>query len=292
MIDPLGSAGARMRARVLAPAMALGMLIALTTMAACGPGPSASSSPRPAKTPTVSPTPSAGSSSGSPPGSPSSSPGVAEYPWHTDIVSTTFWVGEIFDPLASDGSQMISTYDSAWFENYGGCDGVLIAGECRTEPRTADNGYFPTQMTPRQNPFYLDLPFDDINDAGAFARRDEVVPWAGQAPYVDHRGDVTFSYLKNRWVQLRLGDRECFGQVEDAGPGEYDDAEYVFGGDDARPANARYGGAGLDVSPAITGCLGFGDLDGVTGRISWRFVEEADVPPGPWLRIVTTSQVQ
>ena len=29
------------------------------------------------------------------------------YPWHTDIVATTFWVGEVFDPNASDGSQVI-----------------------------------------------------------------------------------------------------------------------------------------------------------------------------------------
>ena len=35
-----------------------------------------------------------------------------QYPWHTDIVATTFWVGEVFDPNASDGSQVISTYDS------------------------------------------------------------------------------------------------------------------------------------------------------------------------------------
>jgi len=35
-----------------------------------------------------------------------------KYPWHTDIVATTFWVGEVFDPNAADGSQVISTYDS------------------------------------------------------------------------------------------------------------------------------------------------------------------------------------
>ena len=27
------------------------------------------------------------------------------YPLHTNVVATTFWVGEIFDPQASDGSQ-------------------------------------------------------------------------------------------------------------------------------------------------------------------------------------------
>ena len=29
---------------------------------------------------------------------------------------------------------------------------------CTFEPRSAANDYFPTQMTPKQNPFYLDLP--------------------------------------------------------------------------------------------------------------------------------------
>ena len=100
------------------------------------------------------------------------------YPWHTDIVATTFWVGEVFDANASDGSQVISTYDSKWWEHYGGCDGVVVDEECRTEARSADNGYFPRHMTPRQNPFYLDLPFDDINNSTAFAQRSSVVPWA------------------------------------------------------------------------------------------------------------------
>src|ERR1700744_5879735 len=54
-------------------------------------------------TPTAPPTPWA------PPKPPP--PPVDPYPWHTNIVSTTFWVGEIFDPNASDGSQVISTYD-------------------------------------------------------------------------------------------------------------------------------------------------------------------------------------
>jgi len=31
-------------------------------------------------------------------------PVAGAYPWHTGIVSTTFWVGEVFDPNAADGS--------------------------------------------------------------------------------------------------------------------------------------------------------------------------------------------
>ncbi len=241
--------------------------------------------------PTGSPSPTGGRS----PGAPNPSPPTATdsgYPWHTDIVVTTFWVGEIFDPDAADGSQELSTYDSAWMSSYGGCDGVTTGGSCETEPRTASNGYFPTSMTPRENPFYLDVPFDDVNDPNAFALRDAVVPWAGEQPYASHSGDRDFSYLKNRWVELVYQGRTCFGQIQDAGPGVYDDAAYVFGTDDARPANTRYGGAGLDVSPALTGCLGLPELNGMTPGISWRFVEAEDVPTGPWTLVVTTSGVR
>jgi hypothetical protein len=212
-----------------------------------------------------------------------------DHPWHTDIVTTTFWVGEVFAPDESDGSQVVSTYDSDWLGSYGGCDGIVRDGRCDTEPRTADNGFFPTAMTPRQNPFYLDLPFDDVNDDIGFVVRRWVVPWAHREPYASWVDDRSMSLMKNRWVHVRHGDRECFGQVEDAGPGQYHDVAYVFGGDDARPVNRRYNGAGMDVSPAMNGCLGLTELDGEDDRVDWRFVEQDDVPQGPWKEVITTT---
>jgi len=83
-----------------------------------------------------------------------------KYPWHLRLVATTFWVGEVFAPEAADGSQAIS-----------GCNGVIEDGVCQTEPRSAENGFFPSSMTPKQNPFYLDLPFADVNNVAAFALR-------------------------------------------------------------------------------------------------------------------------
>lgn len=209
------------------------------------------------------------------------------YPWHTRIVATTFWVGEVFDPDADDGSQVYSTYDDNWMANYGGCDGVVEGARCDTEMRTAANGYFPTRMTPLQNPFYLDLPFDDVNDPDAAARRSRVIPWADDPEYAAAADDPDVSLMKNRWVELRNGDRVCFGQIQDAGPGQYDDARYVFGSSDERPRNTRFNGAGMDVSPALNGCLGFSELNGDSDQVSWRFVDEAEVPGGPWLTIVT-----
>lgn len=218
---------------------------------------------------------------------------ATSYPWHTGIISTTFWVGEIFDPNASDGSQMISTYDSSWYANYGGCDGVNNGSgvkKCQTEKRTAANGFFPTVMTPRQNPFYLDLPFDDVNNNAAFKARGSVVPWANQFTAAQIK-DPNVSLMKNRWVQIKKGNSVCYGQIEDAGPGQYNDSAYVFGSTDARPKNKKFNNAGMDVSPALNGCLGFASLDGQNDKVDWRFVEFPDVPSGPWKTIVTTSGV-
>ena len=225
-------------------------------------------------------------------GSAGEEPAAEKYPWHTNIVATTFWVGEIHDPNAADGSQERSAYDSFWLESYGGCDGKVIDGSCESEVRTEEESWLPRNMTPLENPFYLDLPFDDVNDPRAFAIRQYVIPWADEPGFAGREKDKSFSYLKNRWVRITKGDRECYGQIQDAGPGVYDDENYVFSDDDARPANTDYNGAGLDVSPALNGCLGFEALNGANDRVSWQFVDDEDVPDGPWLEIVTTRQVQ
>jgi len=217
---------------------------------------------------------------------------AGKYPVHTDIVSTTFWVGEVFDPNADDGSQVLSTYDSLWIKSYGGCDGIVVDGGCKTEARTAANGYFPTQMTPLENPFYLDLPFDDLNDAKAFRSREKVIPWAGDPAYAGSAGNDKVSLMKNRWVKITANGQTCYGQIEDAGPGQYDDAGYVFGADDRRPKNRRFNGAGMDVSPALNGCLRYKELDGEDDRVDWQFVDFEDVPDGPWRTLVTVSGVR
>lgn len=176
-------------------------------------------------------------------------------PWHTNITATTFYVGEVIGSGPND-SQEISAYDPDWLANYGGCDGIRDKhGICRYEFRDAANGYFPKRMTPKQNPFYLDLPVSDPS-------------------------------LKNRWVEIQGPGGTCFGQIEDAGPAVYNDRAYVFGADDRRPRNKIADNAGMDVSPALNGCLGFGSRD---GRVNWRFVDVDEVPAGPWTRIITTS---
>ncbi len=237
------------------------------------------------------------------------------YPLHTNIVATTFWVGEIFDPTLPDGSQVCSTYDAQWAYHWsginkgsvpasaggcqgsivGGCDGIAAPNKCDTEKRTAANGYFPTQATPKENPFYLDLPFDDLNDSTGFSTRCSVIPWANDPGYAGHCNDSNFSYMKNKWVKMTgPNGNTCYGQVQDAGPSHgslYHDAAYVFGSNNARPVQGQFNNAGADVSPALNGCLGFSELDGQSDRISWSFVDAVDVPAGPWTRVVTTSGV-
>ncbi|MFZ7088526.1 LysM domain-containing protein [Curtobacterium sp. RRHDQ10] len=44
----------------------------------------------------------------------------------------------------------------------------------------------------------------------------------------------------------------------------------------------------MDVSPALNGCLGYA-LDGEDDRVDWRFLDDHEVPAGPWTTLVTTS---
>lgn len=215
--------------------------------------------------------------------------GGGRYPWHTNIVATTFWVGDVFDPNVENGGQ-VSAYDENWVASYGGCDGIWFDGRCHTERRYPDNGWFPRSMIPQQNPFYLGLPYDDVNDDRSFALRGEQIPWASEEPYASRIHDRTFSFMKDRWVEIRRGNGVCFGQIEDAGPGKYDDVDYVFSQVDARPANKLHNGAGIDVSPAVTGCLHFTELDGQDDRVEWRFVDAGDVNEGPWTELITSSK--
>lgn len=195
------------------------------------------------------------------------------YPLHTGITATVFWIGE---PKGGGSSKnnALSAWDDEWQTHYGGVDDPVNR-----------NGYYPAGFIPKENPFYLDLPYNDFDDAGtrkadAFA----VVPWAGERNW-----DDTESMMKNRWVKLERNGIVCYGQVEDAGPYEYNDIAYVFG--TARPRNRLANYAGLDVSPALRDCLKFTGLNNDLNKVNWQFVDESEVPPGPWKEIITSSQI-
>ncbi|TAL07783.1 MAG: hypothetical protein EPO02_14035, partial [Nitrospirae bacterium] len=197
------------------------------------------------------------------------------YPLHKQITATVFWVGEpIGNGSSEDNSE--SVYDPKWLEHYGGID----------DPYQR-KGYFPVSFIPKQNPFYLDVPYNDFyscyltehcNPNQEGKRKPDSylhVYWAHEKRWVDGE-----SMMKNRWVKLIHRNKVCYGQNEDAGPYQYNDYEYVFG--TALPKNKLANNAGMDVSPALRDCLGFSGLNNDENSVDWQWIDERNVPEGPW----------
>jgi len=206
---------------------------------------------------------------------PTPPPEISNYPIHTNITAAVFWVGE---PVGNGSSEdnALSAWDDEWQKNYGGYDNY----EVRT-------GYYPLGFTPKENPFYLDLPYNDFNNNGTRkSNAYQVVPWVNEKTWSSRE-----SMMKNRWVKLTKSGVTCYGQIEDAGPYQYDDYAYVFGTNDTRPKSTIANNAGMDVSPALRDCLKFQGLNNVSNKVNWQFVNFADVPEGPWKEIITISQV-
>jgi hypothetical protein len=191
---------------------------------------------------------------------PSKNPGE-KYPWHVQIVTTVFWIGE--SPSGNNPvPNRCSAWDSNWAKNFGGSDSP--------EP-SERKGFIPARFVPRQNPFYLALPFNDVSGGRTKAESYKIIPWFRET--FQKSGQTI---LKGHWVAIRNGNLVCYAQWEDVGPFRSDHWEYVFGGDRPRPNLNR--GAGLDVSPAIRDYLKLG----TSNLTDWRFVDFQDVPPGPW----------
>jgi len=191
----------------------------------------------------------------------SSRPAVQRYAWKMNIVTTVFWVGE-----QAGGNNPVPNYKSCWdfnwTANYGGTD--------NPEP-SARRNYIPIAFVPRQNPFYIALPYNDVTHGQFKPEAPLVIPWFKQS----YTGPGQ-SVCRHRWIAIRKGNRLCYAQWEDCGPFRTDHFQYVFGNERPKP-NLNHG-AGLDVSPAVRDYLGLAPTD-VT---DWQFVEVRDVPPGPW----------
>ena len=188
---------------------------------------------------------------------------LGQYPWRQNIVTTVFWVGE--EPTANNPvPNRSSSWDKQWTKSYGGFD----------DPNpTHRSDFIPAKFTPRQNPFYCALPYNDKATTGHRPEAAQVVPWFKEA----YQGPAA-STCKGRWVAIRKGDRVAYAQWEDAGPFRTDHWQYVFGNERPKPNLNK--GAGLDVSPAVRDYLGLQPTD-VT---DWKFVDFKDVPVGPWAK--------
>jgi len=192
------------------------------------------------------------------------------YPWKAGIVTTVFWVGESAtqnNPVHNRSS----SWDSDWSGSYGGYD--------NPDPDARRN-FIPANFIPKQNPFYVALPYNDVSMGHFKPEASKVVPWFTQAFERDGK-----SVCRDRWVAVRKGNRICYAQWSDCGPFRTDHWEYVFGNDRPKPNLNK--GAGLDVSPAVRDFLGLGPMD-VT---DWKFVDVRDVPTGPWARIGENNTV-
>jgi len=183
------------------------------------------------------------------------------YPWKRNIVTTVFWIGELparHNPVPNTKS----SWDAEWAENYGGYDDPEPSGR---------RGYLPANFIPRQNPFYVALPYNDVSGGRTKPEAARIIPW-----FRDGFVRQGQSVCKGRWIAVHCRGRVAYAQWEDCGPFRTDHSNYVFGNE--RPSPNRNGGAGLDVSPAVRDYLG---MDG-TDVADWRFVEVSEVPGGPW----------
>jgi hypothetical protein len=189
------------------------------------------------------------------------------YPWKKHITATVFWIGE--KPTANNPTPNDkSSWDQEWAKNYGGYD--------NPDPATR-NGFIPATFTPKQNPFYVALPYNDcLNHANHKPEAQRVIPWWNR--YNPEPGDTI---CKGRWVQIYSSETKkiCYAQWEDCGPWVTDDWEYVFG--QKPPKNTMNKGAGIDISPAVRDFLGISNR----ATVHWRFTEFSRVPAqGPWAK--------
>ena len=192
------------------------------------------------------------------------------YPIHNDIMATMFWVGEDASADNHGISNGPSAWDDEWVTHFGGID----------DP-TYRIGLLPGNFIPKENPFYIALPYNDFDKNGNRRKGlDQIIDWAGEK----HWG-LDESMLKNHWVRITRNGKTVYAQWEDVGPFGEDDAAYVWGV--AAPNSKTNEHAGIDLSPAVNAFLDGNGLE----PVDWQFVDARDVPDGPWKEIITTSQI-
>lgn len=191
------------------------------------------------------------------------------YPWKLNITATVFWIGET--PTANNPTpNNKSSWDASWEANYGGYD--------NPDPAARAN-YIPKAFIPKQNPFYIALPYNDC-ERGRHKANANRIPWFHRDFIKDGQ-----SVCKGVWVKIVYNRKICFAQWEDCGPFTTEDFDYVFG--NQPPSNASNKAAGIDISPAVRDYLG---IKSGTAKVSWHFIDFKHVPAhGPWAKYGTNN---
>jgi len=178
------------------------------------------------------------------------------YSWHYNVSFPWFHVG--------DGGESANAWDNYWEYHFGGTDTPY--------QRNPNNIYWPEDFIPQENPFYTASLYNDIE--GTRRSDAKTLPWAWDAPEF-------VSLMKNRWVEVKYNNKSCFAQIQDTGPYFSYDNMFKEGTNDYD---------GFDLSPSMFYCLGV-PLNEGRFKGNWRFVDDKDVPEGPWKEIITTSQI-
>lgn len=185
---------------------------------------------------------------------------IAISAWRGPVMTTQFFIGE-------PGSGGSTAWDVSAVKSMGGVDYPLKQ----------------RNFTPKQNTFYIALPYSDIDSLGR--------PRPQRPPF----GQEQIPKVKNLWVAIKYKNNICYAQWVDCGPvdkahPECDDYDYVFGSSNPQ----HHGNIGLDISPDVSKCLGMRDpKNQVHGHLNdntyWQFVAFDLVPPGPWKKVINTS---
>lgn len=215
-------------------------------------------------------------------------------PWK-EVVASTFYIGEEAGASNANIDNISTAWNSHAVRDFGGVD--------RWGPKNPEEwegpwykryGYLPAGFKPKQNAWYVALPTPDHDSKG---RLTAAIPWVKSAsaylPELKKFKNGVFgeteSPFKNLWVEVRLGSKSAFAQLEDIGPSAHTgaivaDYSYVWG-DASKPKNKFRMSAGIDISPAITDFLSTGGK----ATVRWRFVPASQVPKGPWMVTVTKT---
>ena len=164
-------------------------------------------------------------------------------------ITTIFWVGEGATEDNGYIHNKSSYWDENWMKSYGGVDSP-----------THRKGDLPAAFTPKQNPFYIALPFAEVDGDGNLKEAAKKIPGFGE-----NHGPLT------EIAGLKSATRGSRASPSGRMSGPLRRRRFRLGVSAARSSPRTRGGlkAGLDISPAAAQYLGVEDSDAPSGA-SWK----------------------